>query len=146
MRTKLSMAKQMLEELLAERDEMDRVHGEEMQQLEDSLQAVTTPSHTLEPVPRLLASLSRGGVCGLHSYPSTLKDPERPKLRRFHRERMAQSSVILADVSIVTHLTLLSHCSHAALCTGGRREGALEGRDLELQGSAASTRQRSRSR
>jgi len=39
MRTKLSMAKQMLEELLAERDEMDRVHGEEMQQLEDSLQA-----------------------------------------------------------------------------------------------------------
>ena len=62
------MAKQMLEELLAERDEMDRVHGEEMQQLEDSLQAVTTLSHHGA---RVTASRfpQSGGVCGLRSYP-----------------------------------------------------------------------------
>lgn len=37
MRTKLSMAKEMLEELLAERDELDRTHSEELTRLDDTL-------------------------------------------------------------------------------------------------------------
>ena len=39
MRSKLSLAKEMLEELLAERDEMDRTHSQEMGELQARLAA-----------------------------------------------------------------------------------------------------------